>query len=147
MAKYKLPGTYCAEACNRIIKIVLDWAEYERCINIETTKEASGICCDNYIITITAPTIGQDELVENVARLVLFEFDDLVYERGLFLSRCFDDFKKSVAYEQFKTYIINNEGLKAVKLVKDYTCCSLKDAREFWKEQKEGYDKLGYFSA
>ena len=147
MAKYKLPGTYCRTARDKITQLILDWSKYKDSINIETEEDMSGTGFDNYVITVVAPTIEQDELVEDVTKLVFSEFNNLVYDKNIFLSRCFDDFKKSVDYEQFKTYIINNQGLKAVKLVRDRTHCSLKDAHEFWKIQKEGYDKFGYFSA
>lgn len=147
MAKYKLPGTYCRAARDKITQLVLDWSKYKNNINIETEVDTSGTGFGNYIITIVAPTTGQDELVEDVTRLIFSEFNNLVYDKGIFLSRCFDDFKRSVDYEQFKTYIVNNQGLKAVKLVRDRTHCGLKEAHEFWKVQKEGYDKFGYFSA
>lgn len=147
MAEYKLPGTYCMAARDKIMELILDWSKYKDSINIETEEDMSGTGFDNYVITVVAPTIGQDELVEDVTRLVLSEFNNLVYDKSILLGRCFEDFKKSVDYEQFKTYIINNQGLKAVKLVKDRTHCGLKEAHEFWKVQKEGYDKFGYFSA
>ena len=147
MAKYKLPGTYCRAARDKITHLILDWSKYKDSINIETEEDMSGTGFDNYVITVVAPTIEQDELVEDVTRLIFSEFNNLVYDKGIFLSQCFDDFKKSVDYEQFKTYIINNQGLKAVKLVKDRTHCGLKEAHDFWKVQKEGYDKFGYFSA
>lgn len=147
MDKYKLPGTYCRAARDKITQLVLDWSKYKNNINIETEVDTSGTGLGNYIITIVAPTTGQDELVEDVTRLIFSEFNNLVYDKGIFLSRCFDDFKRSVDYEKFKTYIVNNQGLKAVKLVRDRTHCGLKEAHEFWKVQKEGYDKFGYFSA
>lgn len=147
MAEYKLPGTYCKAARDKITQLILDWSKYKDGINIETEEDMSGTGFDNYVITVVAPTIGQDELVEDVTKLVFSEFNNLVYDKNIFLSRCFDDFKKSVDYEQFKTYIINNQGLKAIKLVKDCTHCGLKEAHEFWKVQKEGYDKFGCFSA
>ena len=147
MAKYKLPGNYCRAAHDKITQLVLDWSKYKNNINIETEVDTSDTGFGNYIITIVAPTTGQDELVEDVTSLIFSEFNNLVYDKGIFLSRCFDDFKRSVDYEQFKTYIVNNQGLKAVKLVRDRTHCGLKEAHEFWKVQKEGYDKFGYFSA
>ena len=147
MAKYKLPGTYCRAARDKITQLILDWSKYKDSINIETEEDMSGTGFDNYVITVVAPTIEQDELVEDVTRIIFSEFNNLVYDKGIFLSRCFDDFKRSVDYEQFKTYIVNNQGLKAVKLVRDRTHCGLKEAHEFWKVQKEGYDKFGYFSA
>lgn len=147
MAEYKLPGTYCKAAHDKITQLILDWSKYKDGINIETEEDMSGTGFDNYVITVVAPTIEQDELVEDVTKLVFSEFNNLVYDKNIFLSRCFDDFKKSVDYEQFKTYIINNQGLKAIKLVKDCTHCGLKEAHEFWKVQKEGYDKFGCFSA
>lgn len=146
MAEYELPGTYCKAARDKITQLILDWSIYKNSINIET-EYVSCAGFDNYAITVVAPTIGQDELVDDVVRLVFSEFNNLVYDKGIFLSRCFDDFKRSVDYEQFKTYIVNNQGLKAVKLVRDRTHCGLKEAHEFWKVQKEGYDKIGYFSA
>lgn len=133
MAKYKLPGTYCRAARDKITQLVLDWSKYKNNINIETEVDTSGTGFCNYIITIVAPTTGQDELVEDVTRLIFSEFNNLVYDKGIFLSRCFDDFKRSVDYEQFKTYIVNNQGLKAVKLVRDRTHCGLKEAHDFWK--------------
>ena len=147
MAKYKLPGTYCRAARDKITQLILDWSKYKDSINIETEEDMSGTGFDNYVITVVAPTIEQDELAEDVTKLVFSEFNNLVNDKGVFLSRCFDDFKRSVDYEQFKTYIVNNQGLKAVKLVRDRTHCGLKEAHEFWKVQKEGYDKFGYFSA
>ena len=147
MAKYKLPGTYCRAARDKITQLILDWSKYKDSINIETEEDMSGTGFDNYVITVVAPTIEQDELVDDVVRLVFSEFNNLIYDKSIFLSRCFDDFKRSVDYEQFKTYIVNNQGLKAVKLVRDRTHCGLKEAHEFWKVQKEGYDKFGYFSA
>ena len=147
MAKYKLPGNYCRAAHDKITQLVLDWSKYKNNINIETEVDTSDTGFGNYIITIVAPTTGQDELVEDVTSLIFSEFNNLVYDKGIFLSRCFDDFKRSVDYEQFKTYIVNNQGLKAVKLVRDRTHCGLKEAHEFWKVQKEGYDKFGYLSA
>lgn len=147
MAKYKLPGTYCRAARDKITQLILDWSKYKDSINIETEEDMSGTGFDNYVITVVSPTIEQDELVDDVVRLVFSEFNNLIYDKSIFLSRCFDDFKKSVDYEQFKTYIVNNQGLKAVKLVKDRTHCGLKEAHEFWKVQKEGYDKFGYFSS
>lgn len=147
MAKYKLPGTYCRAARDKITQLVLDWSKYKSNINIETEVDTSGTGFGNYIITIVAPATGQDELVEDVTRLIFSEFNNLVYDKGIFLSRCFDDFKRSVDYEQFKIYIVNNQGLKAVKLVRDRTRCGLKEAHEFWKVQKEGYGKFGCFSA
>ena len=147
MAKYKLPGTYCRAARDKITQLILDWSKYKDSINIETEEDMSGTGFDNYVITVVAPTIEQDELVEDMTKLVFSEFNNLVYDKNIFLSRCFDDFKKSVDYEQFKTYIINNQGLKAIKIVKDCTHCGLKEAHEFWKVQKEGYDKFGYFSS
>ena len=147
MAKYKLPGTYCRAARDKITQLILDWSKYKDSINIGTEEDMSGTGFDNYVITVVSPTIEQDELVDDVVRLVFSEFNNLIYDKSIFLSRCFDDFKKSVDYEQFKTYIVNNQGLKAVKLVKDRTHCGLKEAHEFWKVQKEGYDKFGYFSS
>ena len=147
MAKYKLPGTYCRAARDKITQLVLDWSKYKSSINIETEVDTSGTGFGNYIIAIVSPTTGQDELVDDVVRLVFSEFNNLIYDKSIFLSRCFDDFKRSVDYEQFKTYIVNNQGLKAVKLVRDRTHCGLKEAHDFWKVQKEGYDKFGYFSA
>lgn len=147
MAKYKLPGSYCRVARDKITQLILDWSKYKDSINIETEEDMSGTGFDNYVITVVAPTIEQDELVEDVTKLVFSEFNNLVYDKNIFLSRCFDDFKKSVDYEQFKTYIINNQGLKAIKLVRDRTRCGLKEAHDFWKVQKEGYDKFGCFSA
>ena len=147
MAKYKLPGTYCRAARDKITQLILDWSKYKSDINIETEVDTSGTGFGNRIITIVAPTTGQDELVDDVVRLVFSEFNNLIYDKSIFLSRCFDDFKRSVDYEQFKTYIVNNQGLKAVKLVRDRTHCGLKEAHDFWKVQKEGYDKFGYFSA
>ena len=147
MAKYKLPETYCRAARDKITQLVLDWSKYKNNINIETEVDTSDTGFGNYIITIVAPTTGQDELVEDATSLIFSEFNNLVYDKGIFLSRCFDDFKRSVDYEQFKTYIVNNQGLKAVKLVRDRTHCGLKEAHEFWKVQKEGYDKFGCFSA
>ena len=147
MAKYKLPGNYCRAAHDKITQLVLDWSKYKNNINIETEVDTSDTGFGNYIITIVAPTTGQDELVEDATSLIFSEFNNLVYDKGIFLSRCFDDFKRSVDYEQFKTYIVNNQGLKAVKLVRDRTHCGLKEAHEFWKVQKEGYDKFGCFSA
>ena len=147
MAKYKLPGTYCRAARDKITQLVLDWSKHNDSINIETEEDMPGTGFDNYVITVVAPTIEQDELVEDVTKLVFYEFNNLVYDKNIFLSRCFDDFKKSVDYEQFKTYTINNQSLKAVKLVRYRTHCGLKEAHEFWKVQKEGYDKFGYFSS
>ena len=147
MAKYKLPGTYCRAARDKITQLILDWSKYKSDINIETEVDTSGTGFGNYIIAIVSPTTGQDELVDDVVRLVFSEFNNLIYDKSIFLSRCFDDFKRSVDYEQFKTYIVNNQGLKAVKLVRDRTHCGLKEAHEFWKVQKEGYDKFGYFSS
>ena len=147
MAKYKLPGTYCRAARDKITQLILDWSKYKDSINIETEEDMSGTGFDNYVITVVSPTIEQDELVDDVVRLVFSEFNNLIYDKSIFLSRCFDDFKRSVDYEQFKTYIVNNQGLKAVKLVRDHTHCGLKEAHDFWKVQKEGYDKFGYFSS
>lgn len=146
MAEYKLPGTYCKVTCDKITQLIIDWSAYKSNINIET-ECVSCTGFNDYTITVVAPTVGQDELIEDVAKLVFSEFDKLVYDKNIFLGRCFDDFKKSLDYEQFKTYIINNQGIKAIKLVKDRTHCGLKEAHEFWKTQKEGYDKIGYFSA
>ena len=146
MAEYKLPGTYCKVACDKITQIILDWSAYKSNINVETEHDScSGF--DDYTITVVAPTIGQDELVEDVTKLLFTEFGHLISRNKIFLDSHLDDFKKSVDYEQFKTYIITNQCIKAVKLVKDRTHCGLKDAHEFWKVQKEGYDKFGYFSA
>ena len=128
MAKYKLPGTYCRAARDKITQLILDWSKYKDSINIETEEDMSDTGFDNYVITVVAQTIEQDELDEDVTKLVFSEFNNLVYDKNVFLSRCFDDFKKSVDYEQFKTYIINNQGLKAVKLVRDRTHCGLKEA-------------------
>ena len=145
MAEYKLPGTYCKVACDKITQIILDWSTYKSNINVETEYDSyTGF--DNYTITVVAPTIGQDELVEDVTKLLFTEFGHLISRNKIFLDSHLDDFKKSVDYEQFKTYIINNQGLKAVKLVKDRTHCGLKEAHDFWKVQKEGYDKIGCFS-
>ena len=146
MAEYKLPGTYCKVARDKITQLILDWSAYKSNINIET-EDGSYTDFDNYTITVVAPNIGQDELVEDVTKLLFTEFGHLISRNKVFLDSHLDDFKKSVDYEQFKTYIINNQGIKAVKLVRDRTHCSLKDAHEFWKAQKEGYDKIGYFSA
>lgn len=146
MAEYKLPGSYCKTARDEITNLVLNRMGYGDDVNVYTEPNfKSDLPC--YFITVVAPNVEQDELIEKVNNLIFTAFDDTIYRYNDFLSRCFDDFKKSCEYEQFKTYIINNQGIKAIKLVRDYTHCGLKEAHEFWKKQKEGYDKIGYFPA
>lgn len=149
MAKYKLPGSYCKVACDEITNLVLNRMGYSDRVNINVYTEPDSSVTDfpYYFITIVAPMVGQDELVEDVNKLLLTEFGHLISRNKVFLDSHFDDFKKSIDYEQFKTYLINNEGIKAIKLVKDRIHCGLKEAHEFWKVQKEGYDKIGYFPA
>ena len=147
MAEYKLPGSYCKVACNEITNLVLNRLKYGDNINVRTEKDSSVVDFPYYFITIVAPGVEQDELIGDVTKLLFTEFGHLISRNKVFLDSHLDDFKKSVDYEQFKTYIINNQGLKAIKLVKDRTHCGLKEAHDFWKVQKEGYDKFGYFSS
>lgn len=143
MAKWILPGDYCKAACDKFTELILNRSCYASHINIETQ------CCgfDSYFIIVTAPNVGQNELVEDITKLLFTEFGNMILNNKIFLNRYFDEFTKSVDYDQFKTYIMNDEHIKAVKLVKDCVHCGLKEAHDFWKRQKEGYDKIGYFPA
>ena len=119
MAKYKLPGTYCRAARDKITQIILDWSKYKSDINIETEVDTSGTGFGNYIITIVAPTNGQDELVEDVTKLVFSEFNNLVYDKNIFLSRCFDDFKKSK--KKKPTHLLQYaDRMRYGKIVREY---------------------------
>ena len=114
MAEYKLPGSYCKVACNEITNLVLNRLKYGDNINVSTEKDSSVVDFPYYFITIVAPDVEQDELIGDVTKLLFTEFGHLISRNKIFLDSHLDDFKKSVDYEQFKTYIINNQGLKDI---------------------------------
>lgn len=147
MAKWTLPGSYCKVACEEITSLVLNRLGYGDYVNVYTEQDFSVTDFPYYFITITVCNIEQDKLVNDVTKLLFAEFGHLISRNKVLLDNHFDDFKKSVDYEQFKTYLVQNQGIKAIKLVRDCTHCDLKAAHDFYKRQKEGYDKIGYFPA